>query len=121
MDASKHFDDLIAGLKDWRGEELARIRAIFKDTDPDIIEEWKWRGAPVWSNNGIICVGGAFKDKIKLTFFNGAKLNDPDKLFNNGFNGNKWRAIDIHKEDNINELALKDLIQDAIKFNYQKK
>ena len=118
---SENIDHLIVDLADWRGETLARIRKLIHDADPEIVEEWKWRGAPVWSHDGIVAVAGAFKDKVKLTFYNGASLADPDKLFNAGLEGNKWRTIDFHKGDKINEKSLKILIRSAVAHNYAKK
>lgn len=117
MNPSEQIDQLIAGLNDWRGKTLANLRKIIHDAEPKIVEEWKWRGAPVWSLNGIVCVGNAFKDKVKLTFYHGASLPDPDKLFNNGLEGNQWRTIDIYKDDKINENSLKLLIRSAITYN----
>jgi hypothetical protein len=87
-EASKLIDNLVAGLTDWRGKTLADIRKIIHEADPEIVEEWKWMGAPVWSHDGIVCVGNAFKDKVKLTFYEGANIPDPDKLYNNGLEGN---------------------------------
>lgn len=120
MTASEQIDAIIAGLTDWRGAVFARIRKIIHEAAPVITEEIKWRGAPVWSHNGNICVGNAFKDKIKLTFPEGAKLPDPDKLFNNGLEGNQWRAIDMFENDEINEEALKALVRAAVDY-YQNK
>jgi hypothetical protein len=120
MNASELIDDLIANLTDWRGTTFASIRRIIHEADPDIIEEWKWMGTPVWSHDGIVCNANAFKDKIKLTFSQGASLADPDKLFNNGLTGKQWRAIDIYKDDKINERSLKALIHDAVGYNHAK-
>lgn len=117
MNASELIDDLIANLTDWRGATFASIRRIVHEADPDMIEEWKWMGAPVWSDHGIVCVANAFKDKVKLTFSQGAYLADPDKLFNNGLSGKQWRTIDFYKADKINERALKVLILDAASYN----
>src|SRR5450756_1007922 len=117
MSASELIDDLIANLTDWRGTTFASIRRIIHEADPDIIEEWKWMGTPVWSHDGIVCNANAFKDKVKLTFSQGASLADPDKLFNNGLTGKQWRAIDNCKDDNINETALRVLIHDAVGYN----
>jgi len=96
---------------------LANLRKIIRDADPEIIEEWKWMGTPVWSHNGLISVANAHKDKVKLTFAQGASLPDPDKLFNAGLEGNKWRAIDFHESDRINERALKNIIRAAVAYN----
>lgn len=120
MNPSGKIDQLIAGLTDWRGKMLARVRKTILDADPDIIEEWKWMGSPVWSLGGHIAVGNAHKDKVKLTFSQGASLPDPDQLFNNGFGGKVWRAIDIHESDKLNERALKALVRAAVDFNQQK-
>jgi hypothetical protein len=117
MNPSERIDELIAGLTDWRGKTLASIRKSILEADRKIIEEWKWMGSPVWSRDGIIAVGNAHKDKVKLTFAQGAHLPDPDKLFNAGLGGNAWRAIDIFKGDTINERALINLVRDAVDFN----
>jgi hypothetical protein len=114
---SELIDKRIADLADWRGEMLADLRKIIHDADPEIVEEWKWMGSPVWSHDGIILVGNAHKDKIKLTFTQGASLPDPDKIFNAGLDGNKWRAIDFHEGDGINERALKKIIRTAVAYN----
>jgi hypothetical protein len=115
--ASALIDQLIAKLTDWRGKTLASIRKSMLEADPEIVEEWKWMGSPVWSRDGMIAVGNAHKDKVKLTFSNGAKLPDPDKLFNAGLGGNAWRAIDLFEGDQINERALKNLVRAAIDYN----
>jgi hypothetical protein len=115
--ASKSIDQLIAKLTDWRGKTLAGIRESMLASDPEIIEEWKWMGSPVWSRGGIIAVATALKDKMKLTFAHGANLRDPDKLFNAGFKGNVWRAIDFFEGDKINERALKNLVRAAVDYN----
>ena len=120
MNASEQIDEYIAKLSDWRGTILANIRKIVKDADSDIVEEWKWMGTPVWSHDGIVCLANAFKDKVKLTFLNGASLPDPDRLFNNGLEGKQWRTIDFHKGDKINEISLKALIQAAVDYNHAK-
>src|SRR5258708_22599660 len=99
MNPSERIDQLIAGLTDWRGKTLASIRKSILEADREIIEEWKWMGSPVWSHDGIIAVGNAHKDKVKLTFAHGASLPDPDKLFNAGLGGNAWRAIDLFERD----------------------
>jgi hypothetical protein len=115
--ASESIDQLIAKLTDWRGKTLAGIRKSMLASDREIIEEWKWMGSPVWSRDGIIAVATALKDKMKLTFAHGAKLPDPDKLFNAGFKGNMWRAIDFFEGDKINERALKNLVRAAVDYN----
>jgi hypothetical protein len=118
--ASKSIDQLIAKLTDWRGKTLAGIRKSMLASDPQIIEEWKWMGSPVWSRDGLIAVATALKDKMKLTFAHGADLPDPDKLFNAGFKGNVWRAIDFFEGDKINERALKNLVRTAVDYNQVK-
>src|ERR1700757_3382582 len=118
---SKLIDGRIKELGDWRGETLARIRAIIKQTDPDVVEEWKWRGVPVWEHDGIICTGETYKAVVKLTFARGAALKDPAKLFNSSLEGNVRRAIGIAEGDDINEKALKDLIRAAVDLNRAKK
>jgi hypothetical protein len=117
MNPSERIGQLIAGLTDWRGKTLAAIRKSILEADPEIIEEWKWMGSPVWSRDGIIAVGNAHKDKVKLTFSHGADLPDPDKLFNAGLEGKAWRAIDLFEGDQINERALKTLIRTAVDYN----
>jgi hypothetical protein len=117
MNPSERIDQLIAGLTDWRGKTLASIRKIILEADREIIEEWKWMGSPVWSHDGIIAVGNAHKDKVKLTFSHGASFSDPDKLFNAGLKGNAWRAIDLFEGDKINERALKTLVRAAVDYN----
>jgi len=117
MNPSERIDQLIAGLTDWRGKTLASMRKSILEADPEIIEEWKWMGSPVWSHDGIIAVGNAHKDKVKLTFAHGADLPDPDKLFNAGLKGNAWRAIDLFEGDTINQRALKTLVRDAVAYN----
>jgi hypothetical protein len=114
---SDNIDQLIAKLGDWRGKTLASIRKSILEADREIIEEWKWMGSPVWSRNGIIAVGNAHKDKVKLTFSHGASLPDPDKIFNAGFGGKVWRAIDVFEGDKIDARALKNLIRAAIEYN----
>jgi hypothetical protein len=118
--ASAKIDQLIAKLTDWRGKTLANVRKVILESDREIIEEWKWMGSPVWSREGIIAVGNAHKNKVKLTFSHGAQLSDPDKLFNAGLGGNAWRAIDLFEGDKINERALKNLVRDAIDYNQRK-
>src|SRR5271154_1580490 len=120
MNASERIDRLIAGLQDWRGKTLASVRRSILEADTEIIEEWKWMGSPAWYRDGIIAVGNAHKDKVKLTFANGAILRDPEKLFNAGLGGNRWRAIDLFEGDKINERALKNLIRAAVDFNQSK-
>ena len=104
-------------LTDWRGEMLARIRALIKQADPEVVEEWKWRGVPVWSHAGIICTGETYKNVVKMTFAKGASLQDPSRLFNSSLEGNTRRAIDIHEGDKIDEKALKALIRAAVALN----
>lgn len=120
MNPSERIDQLIAGLTDWRGKTLDGIRKSILAADRGIIEEWKWMGSPVWSRDGMIAVGNAHKDKVKLTFSNGAHLPDPDKFFNAGLDGNKWRAIDLFEGDKINEQALKNLVRAAVDYNQNK-
>jgi hypothetical protein len=115
--ASAKIDQLIAKLTDWRGKTLAGTRKTILEADPEIIEEWKWMGSPVWSHDGIIAVATALKDKVKLTFSHGASLPDPDKLFNAGLGGNQWRAIDLFEGDKIDERALKNLVRSAVAYN----
>jgi hypothetical protein len=117
MNPSERIDELIAGLTDWRGKTLASVRKSILESDPEIVEEWKWMGSPVWSHDGIIAVGNAHKDKVKLTFPHGASLADPDKLFNAGFGGKVWRAIDLFEGDKINARSLKNLVRAAIDYN----
>ncbi|HXJ04022.1 MAG TPA: DUF1801 domain-containing protein [Candidatus Acidoferrum sp.] len=120
MNPSERIDQLIAGLTDWRGKTLAIVRKAILEADREIIEEWKWMGSPVWSRDGMIAVGNAHKDKVKLTFANGANLPDPEKLFNAGLGGNKWRAIDLFAGDKINQRALTNLVRAAIEYNQLK-
>ena len=117
MNPSERIHKLIAGLTDWRGKTLAGIRKAILGADREIIEEWKWMGSPVWSRDGIIAVGNAHKDKVKLTFAHGARLPDPDKIFNASLGGNAWRAIDFFEGDKIHERGLKELVRSAIEFN----
>jgi hypothetical protein len=117
MNPSERIDELIGGLTDWRGKTLAGIRKSILEADPEIVEEWKWMGSPVWSRDGMIAVGNAHKDKVKLTFSNGASLPDPEKLFNAGLEGNRWRAIDLFEGDKISERGLKNLVRAAIDYN----
>ena len=120
MNASEHIDQLIAGISDWRGKTLASLRKSILGADKEIAEEWKWMGSPVWSRDGIIAVGNAHKDKVKLTFSHGASLPDPENLFNNGFGGKVWRAIDVFEGDEIDERALQNLVRAAIDYNQAK-
>src|SRR5579863_7292568 len=120
MHPSERIDELIAALTDWRGTTLAGIRKSILAADREIIEEWKWMGSPVWSRHGIIAVGNAHKDKVKLTFAHGASLPDPDQLFNAGLEGKVWRAIDLFEGDKIDERALKLLIRAAVEYNQAK-
>jgi hypothetical protein len=120
MNPSEQIDQLIAKLRDWRGKTLASIRKSILEADREISEEWKWMGSPVWSRDGMIAVGNAHKEKVKLTFTHGAKIPDPDKLFNAGLGGSAWRAIDLFEGDKINERALKNLVRAAIDYNQSK-
>lgn len=120
MNPSERIDRLIAELADWRGKTLALIRKTILAADAGIVEEWKWMGSPVWSCDGIIAVGNAHKEKVKLTFYRGAKLPDPDKLFNAGLKGGTWRAIDLGEGDKFDVRALKDLVRAAIEYNRTK-
>ena len=115
--ASELIDKRIAELGDWRGETLARVRALIKQADPDVIEEWKWMGTPVWEHAGIICTGETYKSVVKLTFAKGASLKDPKKLFNSSLEGRVRRAIDIREGEKINAPALKALIKAAVALN----
>jgi hypothetical protein len=117
MNPSELIDKYIADLADWRGKMMVDIRKIIRDADPEVIEEWKYKGSPVWYHNGQILLANAYKNKVKLTFPQGAILPDPDKLFNAGLEGNKWRAIDLYEGDRINELALKEIIRAAVAQN----
>ncbi|MGY8634086.1 DUF1801 domain-containing protein [Bradyrhizobium sp. 14AA] len=117
---SKMIDGRIRELGDWRGEMLGRIRGLIKQADPDVIEEWKWRGVPVWEHDGIICTGETYKAVVKMTFAKGAALDDPTGLFNSSLDGNVRRAIDIREGDEINEKALKALIRAAVELNASK-
>ena len=120
MNPSKRIDRLIAELTDWRGKTFASVRKSILEADREIIEEWKWMGSPVWSHSGIIAVGNAHKGKVKLTFAHGASLADPDKLFNAGLEGNRWRAIDFFEGAKINKRALKNLVRAAVDYNQVK-
>ena len=117
MSASKRIDKKIADLSDWRGERLAEIRTLIHEVDPEVVEEWKWMGTPVWSHHGMYALANAHKDKVKLTFFHGAQLPDPRKLFNAGLEGNTWRAIDVREGDTIDEAALEALLREAMAYN----
>ena len=121
MDASERIDQLIAGITDWRGKTFAQLRKFILEADREIIEEWKWMGSPVWSRDGIIAVANAHKGKVKLTFDKGARLPDPEKLFNAGLEGNQRRAIDFFEGDKVNERALKNLVRAAIDYNKARK
>ena len=120
MNASERIDQMIAGIADWRRETFAAMRKAILSADAKIVEEWKWMGSPVWSRDGMIAVANAHKGKVKLTFAHGAKLADPDKLFNAGLDGNARRAIDFMVGDKINARALKELVRAAIVFNQTK-
>ena len=117
---SQLIDARIKELSDWRGHTLARVRALIREACPEVIEEWKWRGVPVWEHAGIICTGETYKTVVKMTFANGAALQDPSGLFNSSLEGNTRRAIDIHEDDKINERALKTLIRAAVDYNLSK-
>jgi hypothetical protein len=119
--ASKLISERITELGDWRGDTLARMRALIKEADPDVVEEWKWRGVPVWSHDGGICTGESYKSVVKLTFHKGASLKDPAKLFNSSLDGNVRRAIDIHEGEKIDANAFKALIRAAITLNTSSK
>ena len=114
---SELIDARIRELDDWRGETLARIRMLIKQADPGVVEEWKWRGTPVWSHDGIICTGETYKSVVKMTFAKGASLKDPSGLFNSSLEGNTRRAIDFHEADKIDEQALKALVRSAVALN----
>jgi len=120
LNPSEEIDNLIAQNQDWRGATLAKLRKTILEVDPEIIEEWKYMGSPVWSLNGMICVGNIFKNKVKLGFMDGAALSDPDKLFNAELEGNKRRAIEFHEGDHIEEGSLKALVRAAISYNQAK-
>ena len=115
--ASKNITKRIQELGDWRGEVLARVRQLIHDADPEIEEEWKWRGTPVWSHDGIVCTGESYKQVVKLTFARGASLPDPKKLFNSSLEGSTRRAIDIREGEKLNETAFKELIRSAVAAN----
>ena len=114
---SQLITERIAELGDWRGKTLAHVRKLIKEADPEITEEWKWRGVPVWSDGGIICTGESYKTAVKLTFLKGASIKDPKGIFNSSLEGNARRAIDLHEGDKINESAFKEIIRAAVKLN----
>lgn len=118
---SRLIDERIKELGDWRGKMLSQIRGLIKQADPDVIEEWKWRGVPVWSHDGIICTGETYKNVVKMTFAKGASLDDPSGLFNSSLDGNTRRAIDFHEGEKIDEKALKALIREAVALNASSK
>ena len=120
MNPSQRIDEMIADLSDWRGKTFAGLRKSILAADPDIIEEWKYRGSPVWSRDGMIAVANAHKDKVKVTFTHGAGLADPDHLFNAGLDGGAWRSIDFFEGDKVNTRALTKLVRAAIKYNQSK-
>lgn len=120
MKPVEKIDEYIALHSDWRGNTLAKIRKTILESEPDIIEEWKWMGSPVWEKNGIICVGNIFKNKVQIVFRDGAALSDPDKIFNAGLDGNKWRTINFFEDDHIKEAPLKALVRSAINYNQSK-
>jgi hypothetical protein len=117
---SQLIDARIKELGDWRGQMLGRLRALIKEADPDVVEEWKWRGVPVWYHDGMICTGETYKNVVKMTFAKGAALEDPSRLFNSSLEGNTRRAIDFHEGEKINEKALKTLIREAVSLNISK-
>jgi hypothetical protein len=118
--ASKLIDGKIRELGDWRGQTLEKVRQLIKAADPEVVEEWKWMGTPVWSHSGDICTGETYKSVVKLTFARGASLKDPSRLFNSSLDGKVRRAIDIYEDEKINEAALKDLIRAAVAFNLER-
>ena len=115
--ASEHISKRIDELGDWRGKTLARMRKLVRQADPDVVEEWKWMGTPVWSHDGIICTGESYKSVVKLTFLKGAALKDPSRLFNSSLDGNARRAIDIHEGETVDDSAFKALVRQAIALN----
>jgi hypothetical protein len=117
---SQLIDARIKELGDWRGQMLGRLRALIKEADPDVVEEWKWRGVPVWYHDGMICTGETYKNVVKMTFAKGAALEDPSRLFNSSLEGNTRRAIDFQEGEKINEKALKTLIREAVSLNTSK-
>jgi hypothetical protein len=118
-DASRLIDEKIEDLGDWRGKTLAKVRAVIRRADPEIVEEWKWMGTPVWSHGGLVCTGETYKNAVKLTFAKGARLQDPSGLFNSSLGGTVRRAIDIRNGERVDEAALKDLIRAAVKLNLE--
>ena len=114
---SRLIDARISELGDWRGETLARVRVLIQQADPEVVEEWKWRGVPVWSHDGIICTGETYKNIVKVTFLKGAQLEDPKRLFNSSLEGNARRAIDLHEGDELDEPAFQALIREAVALN----
>src|SRR5690242_7801919 len=118
---SQLITERIAELGDWRGETLAQVRKLIKEADPNITEEWKWRGVPVWYDNGMVCTGESYKGLVKITFAKGASLKDPQGIFNSSLDGNVRRAIDLHEGDKIDESAFKELIRAAVKLNSTRK
>jgi hypothetical protein len=121
MKPKEEIDNLIARNLDWRGRALEKVRNTILEVDPRIVEEWKWMGSPVWELGGIICVGNIFKNKVQIVFHNGAAINDPDKVFNAGLTGNKWRTLDIFEGDTLRKEPFKNLVRSAINFNLSKK
>lgn len=119
--AAALIDERIRELGDWRGKMLAKVRKLVHEADPEIVEEWKWRGTPVWSHSGIVCTGEAYKSVVKMTFAKGAELKDPSGLFNSSLDGNVRRAIDLHEGGKVDEAALKDLIRAAVTANLKSK
>ena len=119
--ASALIDKRVKELGDWRGKTLAKVRQLVKEADPEIVEEWKWRGTPTWSHSGIVCTGETYKSVVKMTFAKGASLNDPSRLFNSSLDGNVRRAIDIREDDQIDEAALQRLISEAVALNLERK
>jgi hypothetical protein len=117
VDATRLIDARIKELADWRGDVLARVRALIREADPEVVEEWKWRGVPVWSHGGILCTGETYKNVVKMTFAKGASLPDPSGLFNASLEGNMRRAIDVHEGEEIDEAAFKALIKAAVVYN----
>ena len=117
---SQLIDARVEELGDWRGEMLSRLRTLVKEADPEVVEEWKWRGVPVWSRDGLICTGETYKNVVKMTFAKGAALNDPSSLFNSSLDGNTRRAIDFHEGEKIKEAALKTLVRAAVTLNKSK-
>jgi hypothetical protein len=116
-DASAHISERIRELGDWRGEMLAKVRALIHEADPDVTEEWKWMGTPVWSHDGVVCTGESYKQVVKLTFAKGASLKDPNKLFNAGLEGKARRAIDLREGDQLDPRAFRALFREAVEFN----